>query len=659
MNKLFPKIDNLEHFPLKVLMNIFARLDYMDLYNLAEESFRFKNIAKIVLNERYSHEYFIIDETKYEKETYVDFFERFGSEIKAIKVQNENMPIYDSDYDDDWITSLLGKTKNLEKLTLERLPYSYYTKVLQHVNDNITHLILRDLHDNFHPSRFRNLMKLEIKNTAAFEFDELEEIFHSNPALESLILGDEFTKMRESYLGWEYSFDELVKLIGTYLKQLKELEYTPIISSWFKKMLREDGIVDLSEVDIEKFVGSLKHLESLGLSSDIKYYTDFNELLRRLNSECKSIKHLKLYNIDGYDSELFEIIRSFENIESLALAFARFGDEIEFLVEDLRFLRNLDVTMHSKGIDWSFVLRLLRKCSTLEKLTVTGDPWVSKMGWFGTKDFYNQFIESMQNRNVQLEVKYEDHTIGFISKDGAIWRNKLIHWVGCDQNSSNIHLLDLAKKPSIVTSDANAEQPGPFDLILGYLDLNCLYSFSQTSKMCSQLVKNHVIQHSQKQETLTITNEFCRNPYGLGGRYGGLEVFADYVTDLKVDIVHENIADLKDLLKSFHNLKKLHIYAEVNIRPLDLIVPQVQHLIYDGVRFMELSDLNELSYRCPDLETFELKGPMYIGFGNKGERLNFRNLKSFTLKYHEALQSHVKDLKKHFKGTNTKLFFRI
>lgn len=51
INKQFPKIDNLEHFPLKVLVNIFEQLDDNDLYNLADKSCRFESIAKIVLND--------------------------------------------------------------------------------------------------------------------------------------------------------------------------------------------------------------------------------------------------------------------------------------------------------------------------------------------------------------------------------------------------------------------------------------------------------------------------------------------------------------------------------------------------------------------------------------------------------------------------------
>lgn len=84
MNKLFPKIDNLEHFPLKVLLNIFTRLNYMDVYNLAEKSARFEKIAKIVLSDRYTHEYFAVDKTNRNKKAIVDFFNRFGGEIKAI-----------------------------------------------------------------------------------------------------------------------------------------------------------------------------------------------------------------------------------------------------------------------------------------------------------------------------------------------------------------------------------------------------------------------------------------------------------------------------------------------------------------------------------------------------------------------------------------------
>lgn len=87
INRLFPKIDHLEYFPLKVLLQILTAIDDIDLLSLTENSNRFENIAKIVSNERYTHKYFQVD---------------------AIKSEIEE------EY--RWITSLLDRTRKLEKL---------------------------------------------------------------------------------------------------------------------------------------------------------------------------------------------------------------------------------------------------------------------------------------------------------------------------------------------------------------------------------------------------------------------------------------------------------------------------------------------------------------------------------------------------------------
>lgn len=50
LNSLFPKVDNLEYFPLKVLSQVFTLVDDIGLVNMAKNGSRFEGIAKIVLN---------------------------------------------------------------------------------------------------------------------------------------------------------------------------------------------------------------------------------------------------------------------------------------------------------------------------------------------------------------------------------------------------------------------------------------------------------------------------------------------------------------------------------------------------------------------------------------------------------------------------------
>ena len=140
LNSLFPKIDNLEYFPLKILLKIFVSVDDIGLLYLAKNSTRLESIVKVVLNERYSTEYFFVDDSKIRSQTCQDFLRLFGSEIKSIEAQT-----YRIDAQNHWIASILNRTDNLEKLKLD----SYYIDdnkhehiLQQYAKSNITHLSL-------------------------------------------------------------------------------------------------------------------------------------------------------------------------------------------------------------------------------------------------------------------------------------------------------------------------------------------------------------------------------------------------------------------------------------------------------------------------------------------------------------------------------------
>lgn len=110
LNNRFPKIDNLEYFPLKVLLQIFTAVSDIDLLSLAVNSSRFEKIAKVVLLERYADEYFTIDNITYgSSQTYEDFIQVFGSEIKSLEAKN-------TQGDEHWIQSLLNRMNHLVKL---------------------------------------------------------------------------------------------------------------------------------------------------------------------------------------------------------------------------------------------------------------------------------------------------------------------------------------------------------------------------------------------------------------------------------------------------------------------------------------------------------------------------------------------------------------
>lgn len=647
INKLFPKIDNLEHFPLRVLLNIFERLDYMDLYNLAEESSRFEGIVRIVLKERYSHEYLIIDETKHSEEAIIEFFNRFGGEIKAIKAKClEQIYVDDAQYESYWIKEPLMKAKKLEKLIFEDFWLCNFDFYLAETITHLTFLNCSFLEGKHNLDRVRNLKELKIWDFGLMSTTQMGDIIRNNPTLEQLVLGESYYNRIRGF-GYNFPFNQLIEIVAANPNQFKQFEFGP----------RKPYPIDIVPMRtdrprdhiIDAFFDRLKHVESFGLSSHVGVFMDFKELLRRLSTECKSIRHLKLYDIDGGDPELFDIIRSFGNIETLTLALTEFGDEIEFLVEHLPFLCELDVAVHTSDGDWSFVSVLLRKCSKLQKLTINGDADYAETEIFGTSEFYEEFIGSIQNPNVKMEIKSKNEIVGRITKDEVVWRNKLVRWTGCDENSSSTNLLDLANKPS----STGTEQPSPFDLILGYLDLNSLCSLSNTSEKCSQLVECFVKQHSQQQGTFIINNEF-------GKDCDGLEMFAEYVTNLKLIILHRDVEYLQYLLEGFEKLKKLYLYTETKLSPDHFIMPQVQHFIYDGPYYFVYSQLLELSQICPDLEELELKQVVDEYFdASEQPRLEFRNLKTFKLKYHHGIREQAKSLKKIFKNTNTKLCFNV
>lgn len=53
--------NNLEYFPMEVLLKIFARTDDIGLMYLAEISNRFASIAPIVFGDRYANKYFVVN----------------------------------------------------------------------------------------------------------------------------------------------------------------------------------------------------------------------------------------------------------------------------------------------------------------------------------------------------------------------------------------------------------------------------------------------------------------------------------------------------------------------------------------------------------------------------------------------------------------------
>lgn len=313
LNSLFPKIDNLEYFPLKVLLQIFASVDDIDLLNLAVRSARFERIAKMVIKERYASKYLTIDCKKFSTKPYADFFQRFGSKIKAFEAVDNCI-----DEKNHWIVSLLKTTKNLEKLKLDIMATDNRLFLQKYVRSKITHLTLRcqyfSSNHGFMLSKFRNLKKLEFLDYPCISFGTLRRVIYNNPGLESLCISDEnkCIPVTDDILR-VYPLDKLMVLFGTTcMNQLKEFAYILLDPEHYNRQ----GIQIRRQPNhiLDAFVDSLKYLESLALSFlAVNFFADIVELLNRFASQCKNIKHLRLYD------EILETIKSFKRIESLLI----------------------------------------------------------------------------------------------------------------------------------------------------------------------------------------------------------------------------------------------------------------------------------------------------------------------------------------------------
>lgn len=155
--------------------------------------------------------------------------------VKSLEAKDGKWPF--RDWEKNWIKPFLNKATKLEKLTIDLLNTGTNEYLLQeHVNSSITHLTLRSVlctNDiRFVLSKFQNLKDLKLEHNPTITFETLKELIINNPKLEKLYIGNEFTlhtvynKHAVNILN-TFPLDELMMLIGTHLKQLKELAYVP------------------------------------------------------------------------------------------------------------------------------------------------------------------------------------------------------------------------------------------------------------------------------------------------------------------------------------------------------------------------------------------------------------------------------------------------
>lgn len=587
-------------------MEIFTSVDDIGLLNLANISYRFDGFAQIVFKKRYATKYFIIDnESEQQQEIYREQFSRFGQSIKAIEVNN----IRDID-GNHWMAQMLTEyTNGLEKLAFNGCTFKNATEMFaQHLN--LTHLTLqKNLHgsdNNFEFPSYRNLKSLKLCNFANIPLQTVQQIARNNPQMERLNI---------RYCE-HFTLPEIMKLIANHLKHLKYLA------------LLDDHDFDNfppAECSIERFVNSVGHLESLALIVD----NDVNELLRYLGQKCKAIKQLELCHLRfNMETEMIASILTFQNVESLNVTQATYDDKFETLIEHLPNLRRLLIDMY-KPHDNAYILSMLRKSTMLERLTLIFDYDRDEFAPFVNTQFYNEFLEIVENRPV-VRIVFQEYgeTICYVTNTEIFWRKKLMHWIGYDpiHSRSDVQLLDLAT-PLPAKSQFDQQQD-PFDLILEYLDLGSLYAFYRTNKKCKEMIDAFVRKRSQSGQRFVCTDEFHSN-------LNELCPFGPYVNNLEVKLIYYwNLEILRPVVEqSYRNLKVLYFRSNLETSPQDFIVPQIRNFVFNSSGFRNSCNLNEILRICQDLETIEIINEVEFPEDNDENIVRpFCNLKKFTFK---------------------------
>lgn len=633
INAAFPKIDNLEYFPLKVLEEIFTNVDDVGLMNLAETSYRFEGLAKAVFKERYAQTYFVIDgETEEEQESYWSLFNYFGdaADIRAIKatgIQN-----IDSNH---WMAQMLRKhTKQLGKLTLDACTFSAAVAFLSEHMD-ITHLSLQNNSESqFELPQYKNLKKLELIKLRCISFESIRRTIRNNPTMESLHL-----RCTGSFI-----FHEAMMVVVDHLKQLKELFLVDAYLFPEYEMILWQDIFN-------KFADSFSKIEALGLTVNAHYA----ELVQRLGVACKMVKNLefKVPIDDKLGHKLIDAVSLFENIESFALEQDNYNDEIEATLMRIPKLRHLYIKL-GKSYTYTFILKWLRRYPLIDKIVIAVDyVRFDDPAFLVNVQFFYKFREAIQNRNVRIVFQENGQTVGFITKDEIIWRNKLKYWIGWDPSNSlsKLHLFDLAKQEP-KAEDAKRHS-NLLHLILNQLDLGSIYAIAETSKRGRQLIGRYMEHHSQKQAAFIITNEFTSD---IHHHIHVAQMYAKYVNNLNVYNSNWNRTyALQNLIRnSYKNVHQLSICQTDDNHPNAWIFPQIRHFICNSLGFDGYSALCDISMSCPDLEILECT--QKIQFRKRYANYNplrFRNLKKFIFKF--ANDDQIEILKGIFKNTSVEL----
>lgn len=334
LNHSFPKIDNLEYFPPKVLVTIFSNVDDTSLCHLADISYRFKDLVKMGFREKYANSYFVFD-AESKREMYVDVLNHFGSDLDIAAVAVAVQGIRDID-GNHWITQLLRQyMAHPKKLRFENCSFKNAYDYLSPYID-ITHLSLRytagSQYGEICLPKFRNLKKLELHGLLFESREMIVNVIRDNPSLESLII-------RQTV---PFTFRDMVVATGSNLHHLNE--FALITNGLFPAV---------SPYCIEPFVDSLSNIESLALTVG----ASTTQLIKRLSEKCKRVKHLE-FHVPGdqiLSREFIKAVAAFEDVESFTLQQHVYNEEVDMLLRSLPNLRQLHVKM-SKPNSYEYIL---------------------------------------------------------------------------------------------------------------------------------------------------------------------------------------------------------------------------------------------------------------------------------------------------------------
>lgn len=653
INGLFPKITNLEYFPINILLNIFEMLDDNSLLYVASTGHRFDAIAQTIFKEKYANTYFVIpndlcNKQQQQKRALINYF---GKHINGIEANG----LFNID-ENHWMIEMLNEQPaiNLKKIRFIECHFKNADSILsQYIK--ITHLTFQKCTADtiIQMPVLRDLKHFEVRDCMDIHDMSYKRIIKHCSQLESLII-----------CNYNADYHEIIPCVSKYLKKLRKLNLAN--ESDTMNFLQESS--NLSQ----NFLDTVKRLDSLGISVD----SDSVPFLKWLRPHCKNITDIELVHINGeMNNEMIAEIRSFNNITTLSLRLDSYQENFEFVLKSFSHLRELAIAFrYEMSPNHNLILPLMRECNGLEKITIDflkryinseiemifpfiyedDDQENEQVPELVPNDeynpikcsinvqFYAEFIEIMKNRHAKLELKENGKTIAMVSKYEVIWRNMLVHWWGYDaiHSRSDINLLDLAKTNE---NDAmNAERQQPFDMILDYLDINSLHSLYNTNQSSKQLVTNYMEKQSTQHKKLIVTDEFDVN-------YDAIRTFGHYVTNLEVNVLNDDIILRRLIRHCCINVQKLHLNQKCKYHNAyhryKFVFPQLRHFIYSSANAKTIFNLANLP-PSSNLESIEFNSDIFL-LDNGFQPNLFSNLKRIKFKRSNFSVRHfVNDLPK-------------